>query len=98
MENEIGRRVTHYLEIFEQVRNKVGDEQIAVALVEQVGKDCRVERMHGPGQSTRGNGDQEATAKQLAFLRRLRVAVPSELTKIQASALIDEAQEKVIAQ
>ena len=98
MEEELGRKVTHYLEIFEQMRNKVGDDQIAVALVEQVGKDCRVEKMHGPGQSTQVNGDQAATAKQIAFLRRLQVEVPSELTKRQASVLIDEAQEKAIVQ
>ena len=98
MANQMKDRLVEYVELFQELRDKVGDDQIAVALVEQVGKDCRVEKMHGRGQSTQGNGDQAATAKQLAFLRRLHVEVPSELTKTQASALIDEAQEKVIAQ
>ena len=41
------------------------------------------------------NGDQPAAEKQLAYLKTLAVDASSEMTKRQASSLIDEMLPKV---
>jgi len=90
-----------YLELFEKARVKVSDDSIAMGLVEQVGKDLRVQAMRGDSAEEQSSGEtQLATDKQIGFLKRLGVSVNSSdrLTKIQASKLIDEAQEKITAQ
>lgn len=88
-------RVDHYVRLFESIRNKVGDDQLAVALVEQCGKDWRVAQMHARPQNRQdASGDQPATEKQLGYLSRLGVAVSKALTKREASALIDQAHEQ----
>ena len=90
-------RVAHYLKLFEEVKAKVSDDAVAMAIVEQVGKDSRVEKMSGLRSGnvqgrTAEVGEQPATEKQLGFLRRLNVDIPAGLSKREASRLIDEAQ------
>ena len=88
-------RVDHYVRLFESIRNKVGDDQLAVALVEQCGKDWRVAQMHARIQDREdANVDQPATEKQLGYLGRLGIEVHTPLTKREASALIDQAHEQ----
>lgn len=83
-----------YVELFENVKAKVGSDEVALAIVEQVGKDERVERMQsGSGHASRAESgvvsDQPATEKQLGYLKKLGVEFGEGLTKQQASALID---------
>lgn len=85
-----------YVELFENVKSRVGSDDVALAIVEQVGKDARVERMNvGNGNShvSRADsgviGDQPATEKQLGYLKKLGVEFGEGLTKKQASNLID---------
>ena len=75
---EMCNRMTEYVDLFEEVRGKVGDDQIAIALVEQVGKDSRVEQMHSNGGVSTANDPTAATPKQIAFLKRLGVEVRAE--------------------
>ena len=79
----------------------MNDEATAVALVQEIGKDGRVEKMRGFPETTvaslDSNGEQLATSKQLGFLRRLGVKVPQGISKVEASRLIDDAQDKAIA-
>ena len=42
-----GERTKQYLELFEKLREKVSDEQTAVAILQEIGKDGRVEKMRG---------------------------------------------------
>lgn len=77
------------------MKARVGNEEVAVVLVQEIGKDGRVERMRfGPSVNayTRldANGDQPATGKQIGFLKRLGVEISQGLTKEHASALIDQ--------
>ena len=48
-------RLGHYLELFDRVRARVTDESTAVAILEQVGKDFRVEKMMQRVDSRSGN-------------------------------------------
>ena len=92
---EMQNKMTEYVDLFEEIRGKVGDDQIAVALVEQVGKDSRTELLRANRAANSENGDPTAaTAKQIAFLKRLGVDVPAGVSKEEASELIDQAQNK----
>jgi hypothetical protein len=95
----IDERVGQYVRLFDNIRAKVGDDQLALALVEQCGKDWRVEQMRGsPRRERAANGEAPATPKQLAFLETLNVAnVPRNLSKAEASRMIDEAQARAVA-
>ena len=99
MEQTVESRIRHYVEVYKQIREHGLTEDIALAIVENIGKDGRVEKMRGNEQDAEpiSNGEQSATQKQLSFLKRLHVDVPEGLTKQEASRLIDEAQTKVIA-
>ena len=83
-----------YVELFEEVKARVGSDEVALAIVEQVGKDNRVERMQSGNGSRNANGvrngDQSAPEKQIGYLKKLGVEVSAGLTKKQASELIDE--------
>lgn len=102
-------RLDMYLELFESVREKVGDQSVAAAIVDQIGKDMRVERRRADrdarhaaravsGEVPRvAGGDTPATAKQLDWLRDLGVRVPQNLTKARASEMLDETLTKQAA-
>ena len=79
-----------YVELYEELKAKVGSEDVALAIVEQVGKDNRVERMRSSVVQNGTNGEQPATEKQIAYLKVLNVEVSEGLTKSQASELIDQ--------
>ncbi len=92
--------LTQYLELFGKARVKVSDDSIAMGLVEQVGKDLRVQAMRVDSAREQNVGEtQLATDKQISFLKKLGVSVNSSdrLTKAHASKLIDEAQERIAA-
>ena len=92
---QTNERLKHYLGLFEEVLKKVNDEATAIALVQEIGKDGRVQAMHRFPEraviSSDGNGEQMATAKQLGKLRYLGVSIPQKLSKSEASRLIDQA-------
>lgn len=89
----IDERVGQYVRLFENIRAKVGDDQLALALVEQCGKDWRVEQMRGGSRRERASNDETAaTPRQLAFLESLNVTIPRNLSKAEASRMIDEAR------
>ena len=97
--NEVTKQtLRNYVELFTQLRSRVSTDEVALAMLQEIGKDARVERMHGRnGQSNGncvGNGDVPPTTKQLGFLRDLGVEIPRGLTKRQASEVIDRAREK----
>ena len=100
---EIEGQLDFYASVFNDARDKVNDEQVALAIVEQVGKDMRMkqifderrERLSSRQDSgSESNDDRPATEKQIGYLRRLGVKeIPAGLTKKAASQMIDEALE-----
>lgn len=99
--------VDAYVAEFEQIKHRVGDDQVAAVILEQIAKDARTERIaatrsrNGAGNGwnhpkrnddNNANGNgAPATEKQREYLQDLGVNVPKRLTKDEASALIDEA-------
>jgi hypothetical protein len=78
-----------------ELRDKLGDAQLAASVMHELAKDrrmdlIRAERFGGSSNGGAGNGDGPSE-KQLAYLQDLGVAVPSNCTRQQASQLIDEA-------
>ena len=86
---EMETNANNYLQVFEELKNRVGSADVALALTQEIGKDGRVEKMRGNGNS-RATSSVAATAKQIGLLKHLGVSVPEGLTKAGASELIDE--------
>ena len=59
METEIDN-ATHYIELYENVRSKVGDEHVALAVLHELGKDRRMKEIRderaGQLGASRNNG------------------------------------------
>jgi hypothetical protein len=92
---DMQNKLSEYIQLFEKVRAKVNDDNLAMQIVEQVGKDMRVEQMRGGRTAERASSENApATERQLGLLRRLGVPVSTyaHLSKARASELIDEAQ------
>ena len=87
--------VDKYIELYGQVKANVGSDEIAAVILDQVGKDGRVERMSGNSGfhfDNSGSTDQMKTPKQFGKLKYLGVEIPENCTKQKASELIDQAQ------
>ena len=94
METQIQNRMEHYLALYEELQRKVADVSVASAIMNQVGKDMRMAQIrawNGNNVPTESNGLEPASSKQIGYLKSLGVKVPTELSKQQASGLIDEA-------
>ena len=98
MDTTTNARLEQYVEVYERLNTVVKSTEVTAAIIEQVGKDTRCEwlmnaRSNGNGNGrSNGNDDEPATEKQIGFLKRLNVDVPTGVNKQEASRLIDEAQ------
>jgi len=88
------KRVADYLEALQGIKLKVTDERTAMTILQEVNKDLRMAQIR----EERNSGafepkievDYPATDRQRSFLNRLGVRAPTNLTKREASALIDQ--------
>jgi len=84
-----------YIETYNKVLNEVGDKDSAIAILHEIGKDKRAALMRAEKPTqwlAKETGDYPATPKQIAYLERMNEKVPENLTKAQASELIDSAK------
>jgi hypothetical protein len=81
-----------YLSLFDEIMRKVNDNDVALVVIHEVGKDGRLQVI----QSSRGSsGNQnvsetQASGKRKSYLRRLGVSFDESISKAEASRLIDE--------
>lgn len=98
-------KLDFYLDAYGAARDRVGDDLVAVAVMQEIAKDRRMVRIsqerngsygngNGNGHDDNGSGDGPATKKQINYLKRLNVEFPEGISKKEASALIDEAKEE----
>ena len=85
METETQISLESYLKAFEHAKARVGDDQVAAVIVEQIGKDARAAMIRQERASSTGllatNRDAPATPKQIGLLRHLGVpAAEARLT------------------
>lgn len=92
MEKTEIERIESYVVLFNEIKRRTSNDEIAIAILAQIGKDSRLAKMQSrERRSEMRSGEQPATQKQRAFLERLGTKIPDGLTKAQASAMIDEA-------
>jgi len=91
-----------YAQLYEQIQAKVGNSAVAIALLQELSKDQRMNQINSErnqrfqqGQKWNiNNGFQPATEKQIALMKRLKIEIPNVVTKSNASRLIDQAREE----
>ena len=71
----------------EEISEKTDNESTAVALLHEIAKDRRSEQIR----QERGFAEEKrATDKQKSFMKKLGIKFPKEVTKQEASVLIDQ--------
>lgn len=103
---QLEEKASDYVKIFEKVNGMVSDFHVASVIVEQIGKDTRCAMMNGNGRNSNnksGNGiiiknpEAPATTEQKWRLRNEGITFSKDITKGEASRLIDEAIRKAAA-
>lgn len=84
-------RVDYYVELYKQLRSKIGNDDAVIALIGEIGKDRRTKEFKFKEKNERVS---RATESQIAYLKKLRIDIPENLTKADASRMIDEAQKR----
>ena len=87
MDKNIQAKLNSYLELFEEIKQKTGDDKIALGLLSEMSKDRRMEEIR---EERENQNRQPATIKQRKFMDDLGVKYPKNVTKQEASVLIDE--------
>ncbi|MEO0126285.1 MAG: hypothetical protein ABIL44_00875 [candidate division WOR-3 bacterium] len=90
-------RAEEYLWLFKGIYKRIDDaldkERLAIAIMQEMAKDMRMEVIKQEKEQTRIEKAKEpATVKQINYLRILGVSVNEELTKQKAAELIDMAK------
>lgn len=85
-----------YLKNYNEVFAKVGDKDVALFILSQVAKDRRTAEINKTAGSGNGSssGVEKATQSQLNYLQKLGIEAKQNLSKVEASKLIDEAKGK----
>jgi len=89
-------RKEEFREIYEEVAKINGlttqeAVEVATAILQEAGKDRRAEILRVRF-SSNGNDSQQATPKQKAYLKSLGIEYKDDITKAEASELIDKAR------
>ena len=87
MNTETRKRLDDYVTLFGVISERVNNDAVAIAILQEISKDRRSLEIH---EEREVKSDGPATEKQKQYMRKLNIAVPENLTKRQASMLIDE--------
>lgn len=87
MAKNIQEKLDGYLQLFDGIRARVDDERTALALLQEISKDRRMEEIQKEHENQR---QKPATEKQKRFMEKLGIKYPKNVTKQEASVLIDE--------
>jgi len=86
MDEDIKARIDEYVSLLSQLQERVGDEK-ALTILQEISKDQRMERMI---EEREARNNKPATFKQRKFMDDLGIKYPKNVTKKEASALIDD--------
>ena len=87
MDAKMKEKLNVYLELLDEISEKTENESTALALLQEISKDRRMEKIKH--EQDLKNGDQPATEKQKKFMEDLNIEFAKDITKKQASFLID---------
>ena len=86
MNEEIESKLKEYVDLLNQIKEHVSNEDTAASIVSEIAKDRRVKQMQ---KNDNGNGSA-ATERQKEYMDKLGIDYPYNVTKREASQLIDE--------
>jgi len=87
MDEDIKEKVEGYLWLLEQIRQRVEESSVAIALLSEIRKDQRMEQIK---EEREARNNEPATPKQRKFMDDLGIKNSKNVTKKEASALIDD--------
>ncbi len=85
MEKRMQESIDNYIELYDAIQYKTGDEGVTVAILQEIGKDKRMNRMSDSSHDT-------ATEKQKGYLKVLGIEFSDSITKQEASELIEQSK------
>jgi len=91
MDKHFATAVEKYMALYEAIRAKVDDGEVALTILREAAKDHRMQMVKEERESRNG---EPATPKQIEYLKDLGVGMPENLTKAEASKMIDVALER----
>ena len=87
MDKDTKERLNAYIELLDEIKEKTDNEETAVALLHEICKDRRMTMIK---QEKSGGDDAVATEKQKKFMEQLGIKFPKDISKKEASVLIEE--------
>lgn len=87
MDDKLSARIEEYMDLLKVLTEKTRSELVAINLLQEIAKDRRMDEMRQDREKTI---DEPATERQKKFMKKLGIKIPKDLTKKQASNLIDE--------
>ena len=88
MKKDMKESISNYVELYSEIQDKTGNDDVTVVILQEIGKDARTMQISGAS----GNGDGPATEKQKDYLKDLGVAFEESITKKEASEMIDQSK------
>ena len=92
MDSDTLRRLNQYIELLDAISEKTQEEATAVAILHEIGKDRRAEQIQ---HERAGKKSETATYKQKRFMKSLGLDFPDDISRKEASVLIDEELDKL---
>jgi len=87
MDTYTKERLDIYLDLLDEISEKTSNENIAIAILHEILKDKRSQKIR---EEKEIRNNELATEKQKQFMKKLKIDFPEDVTKKQASSLIDE--------
>lgn len=87
MNSDTQQRLDGYLSLFAVISEKADSDAVAIAILQEMSKDRRSAEIY---EEREAKNDKPATEKQKQFMKKLNIPVPANVTKREASMLIDE--------
>jgi hypothetical protein len=87
MDIETHQSLNGYVALFDLISERMEDVTVAIAILQEMSKDRRSQQMHEE-QETKNS--EAATERQKKFMKKLGIKYPENVTKVEASTLIDE--------
>ena len=88
MKKEMKESISQYVELYDAIQEKTGNDAVTAVILQEIGKDTRMSKIAGTG----SNGNGPATEKQKDYLKDLGVEFADSITKKEASDMIEQSK------
>ena len=78
------KSINRYVELYDAIQEKTPSDEVAIAILQEIGKDKRSKVIAGI------RGDESATEKQKSYLKDLGIEFKDSITKKDASEMIEQ--------